>query len=433
MTHPHLSMSRAAGLTIVMFMLMYNISFRAAPSASTGRIAVVILSISLGRRGTVDCFVSFVSENRVAATMIASVAIYAAVQYALGGFQDTDQLSRLVHFILLSVFGSIAFAALIRYDIRAFVSIFAVAAFVQAIFILYSYVSPEYRTWLSNLLVQGGAIPLTYDLQVPGFSNSSGAALSAVQGLGAFAALYATALWPGVRRRAILALMGLTCALSTVVTGRTGLLLSVCFFVAFALTTRRVAERLIITGIIAASLAVTLSYRDEITAVIGRYNTRVASTLNWSIGLFERASADPVLDDLTSQKVRTLNLSTMLGTGRVTDAYGNASGNDSGYIQTYYALGLVAAVIFYVSLLGLLMRYVLASDQRLIHSLLVLSMFVVEFKEPFIFNHTFPFFVAGLVYLARSTSQLGGLRPDVRYYALDDLVDPAATSLLRVA
>jgi hypothetical protein len=184
-----------------------------------------------------------------------------------------------------------------------------------------------------------------------------------------------------------------------VVTGRTGLLLSVCFFVAFALTTRRVAERLIITGIIAASLAVTLSYRDEITALIGRYNTRAASTLNWSIGLFERASADPVLNELTSQKVPALNLSTVLGTGLVSDAYGNASGNDSGYIQTYYALGLVAAVVFYLSLLGLLMRYVMASDQRLIHSLLVLSMFVAEFKEPFIFKYTFPFFVTGLVYL----------------------------------
>jgi hypothetical protein len=83
----------------------------------------------------------------------------------------------------------------------------------------------------------------------------------------------------------------------------------------------------------------------------------------------------------------------------VRDHYGNASGNDSGYIQSYYALGLVVSVLFYGFLAGHLSGYLKASRGKGMHVLLVALMFVIEAKEPFIFKYGMPFFCLAAVYL----------------------------------
>src|SRR3954469_20890577 len=98
----------AIGLTIVMFMLIYNISFRAAPSVSTGRVAVLVLIMALGRR-VLPAIFRFASANWAAVLLMGAVTAYALVQFLFGGLQDTDQLSRLLHFAVLSVFGCLAF------------------------------------------------------------------------------------------------------------------------------------------------------------------------------------------------------------------------------------------------------------------------------------------------------------------------------------
>src|SRR5262249_46557179 len=145
----------------------------------------------------------------------------------------------------------------------------------------------------------------------------------------------------------------------------------------------------------ATAILVASSFPDEIADTLSRYNPAFSSTISWSLGVFQRGAADPVLNDLVGQPVPPVTLETLLGTGLVVDRYGNASGNDSGYIQTYYALGLVMAAVFYLAVAALMLKYAIRARYAFPLMALVASMFIVEYKEPFVFKYTYPFFVLG--------------------------------------
>ena len=95
-----------------------------------------------------------------------------------------------------------------------------------------------------------------------------------------------------------------------------------------------------------------------------------------------------------------LSLNTIVGTGEVFDAEKsvNASGHDSGYIQTYFSLGFVFAIVFYVSYFLFLIR-ITKLKNLLILLFLIFILFVVEFKEPFIFKYILPFYILTLTVL----------------------------------
>src|SRR5262249_8395500 len=153
---------------------------------------------------------------------------------------------------------------------------------------------------------------------------SSGAALSVIQGLGVFASLYALRLGASTFERGCFALMALIDAASTIVTGRTGLLMAAAFLGVFALASRRLAVRLMIVGVLAWAAVPLAVFGDDITDVISRSNPTFAITASWGLGVFQRGLTDPVLNDLASQPVPRLTLETLVGTGLVADSFGNA-------------------------------------------------------------------------------------------------------------
>jgi hypothetical protein len=396
---PHVeAVLRNAALVALMFMLVYNISFKAAPSLTTGRLAIAIL-IGWGGWTTIDGLRSFVRANWTPLLAFGAAAIYALVLFAIGGAQDSGQVSRLLHFLVLSVVGAEAFGALVRYEALSFSRVFSVAVLLQAVLILYSYVSPGYRLWLSGVLVQGGGIPLTYALQVPGFSNSSGAALSAVQGVGVFSSLFSMRYARTHTERVAFALAAAVTVASTLVTGRTGLIMAAAFLVVFGLAAAGWRQRVVMVSVVSGLVVLLIAYGDAVSARLLALNPSFANTLSWGLGVFGRGTSDPVLNDLASQPVPPLTLATLLGTGLISDAYGNVSQNDSGYIQTYYALGLLMTLVFYGALLALLLKYVRRSGEPFLLGALVASIFVAELKEPFIFKYALPLFAIGLVHL----------------------------------
>ena len=108
-------------------------------------------------------------------------------------------------------------------------------------------------------------------------------------------------------------------------------------------------------------------------------------------------------DALNEMPVPPLSFETIIGTGRVRSitGNGNASGHDSGYVQTYYSLGLLLAIFFYIFFLifaifliqrNKFQKYYDSKKQKILY-LLILIVFVIEIKEPFIFHYSFPFFV----------------------------------------
>jgi hypothetical protein len=81
----------------------------------------------------------------------------------------------------------------------------------------------------------------------------------------------------------------------------------------------------------------------------------------------------------------------------------NASGSDMGYIQTFYALGLVFTFVFYILLFAFFILYLYESNDKFFALFLIVIMFLIEFKEPFIFKYAISFYVlASLLYLQKN-------------------------------
>lgn len=403
------------GLAALVFLFIYNISFIIAPSLSTGRLVLLPLAILAWPR-LADELKYFVCENLAVLLIFLFVLLYSLLLFFLSRMLDSIQLSRAFHFLLFSILGCVLFSALLKHDVYRFASAFALATLIQALFIGYSWISPAYRVWLSQLLVQGGNIPLTTAIQVPGFSNSSGALLSILQALGVFAALYTAKLSKAWRAIIFYSVAAAIIAASTILVARTGLMLCLIFFAAFLFVNHH-RQRIAILLLTMAGLIGLLFVSGSFYAVLSDVNPQVERLGAWAFEFFQRGLEAESFQDLSSQPIPPLTLDTMLGTGIVAalEGVGNQSGNDSGYIQTYYALGLIVALIFYVAVLGLMLKYVALSQDRFLFVVLLVFLFVVEIKEPFIYKYIYPFFLLSLAYMSslsgRSTSSHTALQP----------------------
>lgn len=402
--------ARFAVLTALVFGLIYNISFLAAPSVTTGRLAVLALICWTGRKG-IRALHGHLTRHWAGGAILGVVSLYTAALFFLSWGEDFSQPSRLMHLTLYSFVGAGLVVAAVDGNRLQFLQAFAAATAVQSLLIGYSFGSVSYREWLSSLLVQGGNIPLTRGVSAPGFSNSSGALLSLIQGLGAFAGMLGVRLSRGRGEQVGFGAAALLCALSTLVVGRTGMQLTLAAAVLFALTSGPGGLLRLGVAIGVVGLLVGL-YWNPLLDALSNINPNAPATLERAFRVFVLRTDEPSVQSLLAQVVPPLGLETTLGTGLVVGGLGggNASGNDSGYIQTYYALGLPMAIIFYLTILSVFVRLWATSDHRRVMAGLIALMFVVELKEPFILKHVYPFFALALLWLSQP---IAATRPPV--------------------
>jgi len=182
--------------------------------------------------------------------------------------------------------------------------------------------------------------------------------------------------------------------ISTMLSGRTGLVVATVFFAAFLLTA---PARLLLSYLSALLVAVVATYvfRDRLMLQFTDVADQIDYVSSWAFEFFIYGLKGNFGQDLSSMPISHLSLETFLGTGLVTlDGY-NASGHDSGYIHTYYAMGLVFCVLFYLCLAKLFIMQVHKFNMYLF--LLIIMMFIVEIKEPFIFKYVFPFYIQSIL------------------------------------
>ena len=388
-------------LAILMFFFIYNLSFSAVPSLTTGRLTILLLTGLMFTRVFIESR-QFLRANLVVLFVFGFMLAHSFLLYILTGGVDSTQLSRSFHFMCYSIFGSLLFSTLLNQNLYMFLSVFSLATLIQSLFIFYSYLSPEYRLWLSELLVQSGNIPLVFGGQVPGFSNSSGAFLSLTQALGVFSALYAARVSKSAIPNYFYGFSSLIIMASIILTGRMGILLASAFLILFLIANVTQRKRFMILNVATIALLIIFLFGSRLYSIVYDYNPQVESQINWAFEFYQHGTEAHSLKDLASQPIPPLSLETILGTGLVAgiDGLGNASGNDSGYVQTYYALGLIMAFMFYGTLLFFLLKYTYRSRDRFLLGSLVLLMFVVELKEPFIFKYVYPFFALSVIYLS---------------------------------
>lgn len=78
-----------------------------------------------------------------------------------------------------------------------------------------------------------------------------------------------------------------------------------------------------------------------------------------------------------------------IGSGTISNSNGlNTSGHDSGYIQTYFSIGLIFTVLFYLSFSVFIVQNFKILNNRKLLFFICLIILVLEFKEPMLFKYT---------------------------------------------
>lgn len=120
-------------------------------------------------------------------------------------------------------------------------------------------------------------------------------------------------------------------------------------------------------------------------------------TLNRAFELFEYGFDSPTLSGINNVEIPIpgISLETLFGTGvsRGLTSSGKLFMSDSGYIQRYASLGLIVAIISYVSFAIFIMQLIknIDSSKRRYIVFCLLLLFIIEYKEPFMYMLAYPF------------------------------------------
>lgn len=369
--------ARTLLLVFLAFSILYSITIAAAPYITTGRIGVAAL-IAWALLERKNPFLLL--KDKI--LLIFIPVPYVAIQYLIVG--DFNQLSRFAHLFVYSFAGAAAFSCLVK-NTRDALNILTLAITLQSMFIFFSFVSLEFRAWVSIYTLTDSNIDFTsYLYRAPGLSGTSGASLSLIQSMGFFSGMLLLSNksynnW----HKSLYLIFAMLCAASCVMVGRTGILVSIIFFIYFSAYQKTLISREAINSIPAVIFLFFVFF-----AIKGSLDDSFSGDFfaTWVFGFF--TGSDGTITAIQSMPIPPISLETFYGTGLSSLAGGaNPSGHDSGFIQAYYSMGLPFSVIFYLTYLAVLV-WVTKWYPPPLKMVVVVCFFILEFKEPFIFKYS---------------------------------------------
>lgn len=370
--------------SVWIFLFINSISLNSVPSLTSSRIAFLFLFLIF--------FIRFlrkpvISKNRLLIFFsIISISIYSLLLIVLNG-ADFTQFSRILHFSLFSILTTFLLVHIIKSEIH-FHNAVVFATLTQVIFVFMTYTSREFNELLFSIVLANNNFGESLG-RAPGLSSSGGATLSVTLALGAFSVLRLARINYEMWHLPVMLLI----VLSNVLVGRTGLLISsvalILFLFQFKLNTKSFVLLFLLVGVLWIYVLDVLLKNDQF----------INYTLNWAISAFSGDGTYTALLRMGIPEMTTIQL--LFGCGWVSLPNGlNASGSDSGYVQTIFALGIVVGLLFYFFIFLLLTSYVKYAKDKTFAILVCLVPFVIEFKEPFIFKYTIVFYaLSSLIYL----------------------------------
>ncbi len=380
----------------MLFFFIYDSSFMLFPGGvTTGRL--VFLYVVFRKLLTRNVY--YTKEVRGLVITLAILFIYSFFQYLFSW--DFNQTSRIMWFFLYCiVFPHFIYKHMEFFGLDYFLKCVFLAIVIQSVIALFSFFSPAVKMFIVNFVEIGGNSIVETNYRAIAFASNTGSALSVVQFVGVCSGLLLMARNKlSVSNQIIIHTGLLIIIVSLIFIGRLGLMLSVVFYVIYSIFYFNF-YRVFIFG----SLLFIFNFVDFVSIFENKASNiedfNVEFFYNW-IGEITKIEDNHTLEVLQEMPIPPLTMETLIGTGYVFDAeYGvNVSGNDSGYIQTYYSLGLLATVIFYISYLVYLFGQVIDVEIRLRNFIIaiILALFLIENKEPYIFKYTFSFFMVTML------------------------------------
>lgn len=377
---------------LFVFAILFDINFKFLPSVTTSRIALILI-----------CLFAFARKNKLSIfciyylVVLFSVLVFSIIQFLYSA--DFTQSSRIIWFSLYGIVIPFLFKNYIK-NRNEFFCLISVAVLIQAILTICSYLMPSIKAVFSSLIIYTSNFDETNLLRAMGFASVGGASFSVIQSTGVISLLILNKLNDlSFLHRFLLWVSILVIFVSIFFIGRTGLFISIIATFIYILSLQLKLKNIAVV-VMFLFLAFQINYInliDNLTSNIDGFKSELF--VNWIENSF-KLKGNETASDLNEMPIPPLSFETIIGTGRVLDisGFGNASGHDSGYVQTYYSLGLLLAVFFYSAFFVFLIYQIKIQNQfktekQTFLYLLVFVVFIVEFKEPFIFSYSFPFFV----------------------------------------
>jgi hypothetical protein len=387
--------------TIILFSILFDINFVFAPGITTARVALAtLILVAFVKKPT------FQTHTINFLTFLIVLLSFSILQYLFS--KDFSQSSRLIWFCLYGVIAPFLYLSHVKNRTDFFLSV-SIVAFIQAILTICSYLNPAIKSSFSSLIIFTSNYDDQIVLRALNFASVGGASFSVIQSSGVISLLILNHICKLNFIKTTMSWVAIVIILISIVfTGRTGLFISIFAIVTYLLLNPSV-KKFSSLGLflLIFSQINFLGIIDKFTSNIEGYKSEIF--VQWIESSFD-LKGNSTVEALNEMPIPKISLKTIIGTGKVVDenGQGNACRNDSGYIQTYYSLGLILAMTFYIGYLLFLNRIIKLQRNKALY-LLPLIVFFIEYKEPFIFSYSFPFFVLCTILIFNKTNNETGL------------------------
>lgn len=370
----------------LIFSFLFDVNFISLPGLTTARLSLVFLLIY----SILFKFkMSRVCLNALA--VVAFVFLVCFLQYM--GSRESTQISRIIWFALYGIVTPMLLVQALK-DQKEFFILIMIACALQASIAIFSFVNPSIKAMLYDLVIFTANFDEKQTLRAVALSSAGGASLAVVQSFGVISGIFLLKYYsPNFMQSVFLYLGIIVITLSTLIIGRTGLVVSLLAIMVYILSFKIKPKTIfvVVSFFVLFAQIDLIRLTDKLMKDIDGFNIELFTA--WIENAFT-IKDNATTEDLSSMPVPPISFETIIGTGRVTDPFlgVNASGHDSGYIQAYYSMGLVLAIFFYFSYAYFLSKAMRTSNFPILYVLLAM-VFLLEVKEPFIFQYALPFFV----------------------------------------
>lgn len=280
----------------------------------------------------------------------------------------------------------------------------ALVVFLNSAVIIFEYLFPTFRVFVESLLVPGASESLNYGehiSQYRGFSAAGGAGLSMANAIGILLFIYLALNAKLYDTQALFC--SLIIVMASIFSGRTGLIAGLFFVFVFLLILLFKYIRSGINGIgravflvMAVFLLMQFLYDFDLDPETAYWAFEWVNGL-WSGKLDTGSSND--LKTMLFLPDNTMHL--FFGFGFFEGENSLYPRSDSGYLKTIFSIGLIPGAILYFVIAALFYNlYKVSNHYRWLVLTILLLMFVVEIKEPFLYQN----FTARIIFLFSGAS-----------------------------
>ncbi len=386
---------------LVIFFLLFDINFKLIPGFTTARCTfffLLLYTFFIALKKNSFGSKQFFKNNIIFLCILFCIYLVAIIQYFFSN--DITQIGRLTYFTMYGLITPFIINLFFK-SRKEFLILVGLAVLLQSLLTLCSYFNPNISNLFNNLILYNSNFGQENKMRALGFVSVAGATLSVIEFTGIVSLLiylkyYNTNLISRICIWTIIILI----LIAILFIGRTGLFLSLfailLYLFSFGINLKKIAVFSFI--IIFFSQINFTDILGKATSNVDGYNTELF--FGWINSGF-RFNND-LVEGLSQMPIPELSFRTIIGTGLVKDpsGEGNASGHDTGYIQTYYSLGLICSLIFYFTYYSFLVTHV-KKNKDLIGFFLILVLGLIESKEFFIFSYTYPFFLLSFILIGQ--------------------------------